>query len=348
MRFLVVGAGAIGAYIGGSLALHGHGVVFLVRPATHAALDDGGLRLTLPAGPQSVLHPRMALKFEEAFEMVAPDAVLFAVKSYDTSAALTAMQNAKIPLPPVVCLQNGVGNEALLAEKLGAGRVIAGTVTTSVSRLSPGEILVERLRGVGIFGGHSLSLRLFLALERAGLQPKLFDDPSAMKWSKLLTNLPANATAAILNMTPSQVYAHPGLFRLERAQLREALDVMAARKLRVVDLPGTPVRAMAFAVKILPEPLGRPILQRAIGGGRGEKMPSFHIDLHAGRGRSEVGYLNGAVAQQAALLGLLAPANFFLTETLQAITEGRLPLETYQGQPERLLEAWRASRPGKS
>ncbi len=347
MRFLVVGAGAIGAYIGGTLALHGHPVVFLVRPATHAALEARGLRLNLSGGEQHVLRPQLARTPEEAIVPGIPDAVLFAVKSYDTRSALAALGSNPAASTPFVCLQNGVENEAVLSEKLGADRVIAGTVTTSVSRAAPGVITVERLRGVGISAGHPLAERLARAMEAVGLRPKLYEDAAAMKWSKLLTNLPANATAAILDMTPAQVYAHAGLYRLELAQLREALAVMAGLGLEVVDLPGTPVRALALAVRAFPAWLSRPLLRRAIGGGRGDKLPSFHLDLHSGRGKSEVGYLNGAVARHAARLGLQAPANLLLTETLQAITEGRIPLESYRRQPERLLEAYRASRPGK-
>ena len=45
MRFLIIGAGAIGGYVGGSLAAAGHPVTFLVRPASGAALRPDGLRL---------------------------------------------------------------------------------------------------------------------------------------------------------------------------------------------------------------------------------------------------------------------------------------------------------------
>jgi len=51
-----------------------------------------------------------------------------------------------------------------------------------------------------------------------------------MKWSKMLTNLPANATAAILDMTPAEVFSHPSLFQLEMRMLREALAVMRLKE----------------------------------------------------------------------------------------------------------------------
>jgi Ketopantoate reductase PanE/ApbA C terminal. len=78
--------------------------------------------------------------------------------------------------------------------------------------------------------------------------------------------------------------------------LRECLAVMKAQGIDVVDLPKTPVRALAFATR-LPLWLSKPLLGRAAGSGRGGKMPSFHIDLHSGRGKSEVDYLHGAVVR---------------------------------------------------
>ena len=55
---------------------------------------------------------------------------------------------------------------------------------------------------------------------------------------------------------------------------------------------------------------------RAVGGGRGGKMPSFHIDLHTGRGKSEVEWLNGAVARYGIKFGVPAPVNQRLTAIL--------------------------------
>ena len=76
----------------------------------------------------------------------------------------------------------------------------------------------------------------------------------------------------------------------------ECLAVMKKQKIPVVDLPSTPSRALAFATR-LPLWMSKPFLSRATGAGRGDKMPSFHIDLYSGRGKSEVEYLHGAVVR---------------------------------------------------
>jgi 2-dehydropantoate 2-reductase len=234
-------------------------------------------------------------------------------------------------------LQNGVDNEPALAGALGAAKVIAGTVTSAIGRRAAGDIILERLRGIGVAAGHPLASRLVAVLQEAGLNARLFPRAADMKWSKLLTNLLANAASAILDMSPAQVFAHPGLYRLEMRQLSEALAVMAAQGIRPVDLPGTPVRLLAFAVRFLPSSFSRPLLRRAVGAGRGAKMPSLHIDLYAGRGKSEVNYLNGAVVRFGERLRIPAPVNRLLNETLLGITEGRIPSEAFRKQPAKFL-----------
>jgi 2-dehydropantoate 2-reductase len=345
LRVLVFGAGAIGSYVGGSLALSGQRVLFIERPLMAAELSRRGLKLDLAADPRRRGPARFSLNasqaafagsLEQALQAGPFDAGIFALKSFDTPAALEAIKPHAEKLPPLLCLSNGVDNEPLLAGVLGEDKVIAGTVTSAVGRPGPGEIVLERLRGIGLGDGHPLSDRLAAALDAAGLNARLYPRPLEMKWSKLLTNLVANATSAILDMTPAEVFAHPGLYALEMRQLREALAVMRARRLAVVDLPGTPVRLLALAAR-LPALAARPLLRRAVGRGRGAKMPSFHIDLHSRRGKSEVDFLNGAVVRAGEQLDLPTPVNRLLNETLLALTQGAIPLEAYTRQPQALL-----------
>jgi 2-dehydropantoate 2-reductase len=157
-----------------------------------------------------------------------------------------------------------------------------------------------------------------------------------MKWSKMLTNLIANPTSAILNLTAAQVFADKRLYKLEIDMLKECLAVMKSMGLEVVDLPGTPVGLLAFATK-LPLWLSKPFLSKAAGSGRGGKMPSFHIDLYSGRGKSEIEYLHGAVVREGKARNIPTPVNQVLTETLLALTNKEIPLEDYAGKPEKLL-----------
>ena len=337
MRILVFGAGAIGTYIGGSLSLAGEEVVFLERPEVAQTLVKTGLKLGLPDSEKTVAQPVIVTSLEEAFETGRFDLAVLAIKGFDTAGLLETIRPELNNMPPVLCFQNGVENEPAIAAVLGEGRVIRGTVTTAIGRRGLGDVKVERFRGTGIDMSSPASDAVLAACNRAGLGMLGFENGEAMKWSKMLTNLMGNATSAILNWLPAAVYAHPGIFRLERRQLREVLLVMDANHIPVVDLPGTPVKLLAFALRYLPDFIVRPLLVKAVGGGRGAKMPSFHIDLYQGRGQSEVDWLNGAVVRAAQKSGLKAPVNQLLNDTLTRLTTGEWKKEDFADNPEKLL-----------
>jgi 2-dehydropantoate 2-reductase len=337
MRFLCFGLGAIGTYIGGSLALSGQRVVFMERPEVAAEVRQRGLRLTAQGVERQVERPEIVDALEAALALGPYDAAILAVKSFDTPAVLQPATSCRAQMPPVICLQNGVENEALIAEALGPEKVVSGTITTAVGRKAAGDVFVEKLRGVGLAVDHPLGARLVPAFEAAGLRARAYPNAASLKWSKMLTNLLANASSAILNLTPLQIFEHPGLYRVEVRMLKEALAVMAAQKIAVTDLPATPVRLLMSVIQSLPAGLSRPLVARSVGKGRGAKMPSFHIDLYAGRGRSEVDYLNGAVVRFGERVGVRAPVNAWLTETLLAMTEGRIPKDAYTSRPEAYL-----------
>jgi 2-dehydropantoate 2-reductase len=104
----------------------------------------------------------------------------------------------------------------------------------------------------------------------------------------------------------------------------------------VVNLPKIPVRALALAMH-MPSFLARPAMMKVVGGGRGGKMPSFYIDLHAGRRNSEVEYLHGAVVRYGEKSGIPTPVSRLLMETLLAMVRGDIPIAEFSRQPERLI-----------
>jgi len=336
LRILFIGAGAIGSYVGVSLAIKGHQVVFLEQPEVQQRLLLQGLSLEIDGQVYHLQHPLVIASLEEALIEETFDVAILAIKAFDTDAALSQMEQYKEKFPPVLCLQNGVENETKIEATLGHGKAIPGTVTSALGKRPEGIIVLEKMRGMGIAGGHPLAPRLVEAFSLAGLNARLFPDGAAMKWSKMLTNLLANATSAILDMTPAEVFAHPGLFKIEINQLREAVQVMRSLKLGVVDLPRTPVRALAFAAQKLPLSISQLAIKRAVGTGRGGKMPSFHLDLHARRGKSEVDYLNGAVVRFGERLGVATPVNNLLNQTLISLTEGKISIDSFRHQPEKL------------
>ena len=129
LKILSFGAGAIGTYIGGSLALSGHQLVFLERPEIAEELRRRGLRLDLTLDKRRhtkevfVLNPASfvaASSLEDALRYGPFDVAIYALKSFDTADAVEGMKPFKDKLPPILCFSNGVDNEPALASALGA------------------------------------------------------------------------------------------------------------------------------------------------------------------------------------------------------------------------------------
>lgn len=345
MRFLIYGTGAVGAYLGGRLALAGHGVVFLARPATAAALRHDGLRIEQGTLGRTVTGFEVLTDLPANLDLGPDAAVLLTVRAFDCAAAAAVLGQRLRRPTPVVCLLNGIGNEETLGMSIDPARVIPATLTTAVEVRAPGVIGVERERGLGLARGLA-GEHLAGAFREAAIPIRLYDDAVAMKWSKVPTNIVANASSAILEWSAGAVMAHPGLYSLEVEALRETFRVMRRAGHPPVDLPGVRVRWLARGV-FLPPWASHPWLSRAVARGRGDKRPSLHRDL--GRGRSEVRWLNGAVVEHGQRLGLPTPANRVLLAAMLDRVEGRGDPSAWRDRPDRLLEQGRkAGVPGIS
>ncbi len=335
MNVLVYGAGAVGSFVGAVLGRAGVRVTLLGRPVHVQAVVRDGLHVEGPGATRTWVRIRAASRPEG---LDGPfDVVVVTVKGYDTHRAASAIPHLLAPHGRVVCLQNGVGHEEVLAAQVGSGRVVAGAVTTSVSLAAPGRVMQHTRGGVVLASWDGAPVvDLVDGLRRGGLAARAAPDARGLKWSKLLLNLVANATCAVLDLPPSLVYGHPGLFRVERRMLQEAAAVGGALGVRWVDLPGFPVRALVATLR-WPEAAARSLLRRAVSGGRGTKMPSLWHDL--ARGRTEVAYLNGAVARWGAAVGVATPVNEALARLVEELSLGRGDREFFRHRPEALMQA---------
>lgn len=344
MHYLIFGTGAVGGLLGARLALAGHPVTFLVRPRMAETLKRHGLHIT-GDGPHGWLkNPTIVTTLDQVFSQQPPDVILLAVKAYDCQEAADTIRSATTESIPVVCLLNGIGNEATLASALGSERVIPATVTTSVQMIEPGVVRVERKRGIGLASGHNLVAQLQIEIARSSTRVYLYRNPDRMKWSKVLINIVSNATSAILGWPPWSILGHSGLCRLEIEALREAVRVMRGLGLYPQNLPRVPVSLLGRAI-FFPIPIIQPFLQRIVSSGRGDKLPSLHYDI--GRGPTEIYWLNGAIALEGQRLGVPTPANTVLTETMRSFIEGLEDPAQFQDRPEMLLmRARQAGVPG--
>jgi len=354
LNILIMGAGAIGCFVGGSLAAGGHRVTLVGRQPLMNKIAQAGLTIQWPDQPPQTTNPQTVLE-------VAPpeqpyDFIFVTVKSPATAEAAQQLASS-LPVQTgqtwLVSLQNGLGNEETLAQTFGTENIIAGTITIPISVPEPGVITVNKAKGglglAPLVAGQPVE-RLAAALNEAGLTTPTYADYRAMKWSKLLLNIVNNAASAILNLPPVDIIARPALFNMEILALREAVTVMRAMKISAVKLPGYPADWLARLVtaRWLPLPLLRTILRPAMKSGRGTKMPSLQIDLAGGRRSSEIQALNGAIVQAGRQNGIPTPINQALTETLDGLVQGRLVWSDYQGRPEKLLADIKARQTNSS
>ena len=250
-KFLIFGAGAIGTYLGGSLALAGNQTFYLERGRDIPTLRQHGLRLTL----DDKEHHLSGIEFFSGLEIlqnIEIDLLILALKTYHLDSILPTLIDNKDHLPPVLCVQNGVESDIKLQEALGMNAVISGTVTSAVDRIGKGRAIVQKSRGMGIAGTHPRLKEFQESFNEAGLKCTIYRNADAMKWSKLIINLLGNASSAILDLPPATIYAHPDLYRVELEQIREGLKVMKKQRIRTVNLPGVPVSNLASIVRILP------------------------------------------------------------------------------------------------
>ena len=351
MNVLVVGCGAVGSLFASKLLLAGHEVVVVDRPEKVNQIRTTGLRLQ-ERGVLKTARPAGAVgNLAEAFPTgVEYELIILATKAYDAAALLQLLPTAQFPMPrQLMTVQNGVESEPLAAQAIGPERVLAASLTTPISSAAAGQVTVEHSgRGLGlapVAKGEDVSEWVAL-FQQADLTTKAYQDYQSMKWSKLFLNLAANATCAILNRRPAVIYSYWPTFLLERAMLREALAVIKGLGLQVVDLPGSPARNLARGVRLVPKVILQSILQSRMARGRGDKMPSLYLDLSAGRKKSEVVYLNGAVVKTGRDLGIETPVNYVLTDTLFKLATGRLLWDDFRGQPKALLARVKAAQEG--
>lgn len=340
MKILCYGAGAVGCLISGRLSAASHDVLLLARADAAARIRDHGLAIEEPDGRITYARPRVITSLAQMRIDEPPDLVVAAVKAYDLPEAIRDIARACHMGIPVLTLQNGIGSEEAAFDVLGSERVVAGSFTLNVSLPKPGRVAQHTWSGgIALAEAHPSGKRLESLVNlftASDIRAQACSDWRAMKWSKLLLNLLANASCAILDVTPGEVLLHPALFRMERAAFMEARRVMRRLHLRPVDLPGYPVRRLAFAMS-LPAPLARVLIASRAAKGRGSKRPSLALDLARGKGRSEVGFLNGAIARVAIEQGMRAPVNASLASALEALVEGAADHAAYRHSPKALL-----------
>lgn len=341
----VLGAGAVGGFLAGKLAFADSPprVTLIGRSSVMEAVARRGLvvRETIShVERDQVTHPQTAVSSDDLGTF---NLVILAVRTHGVSGAIPALQRLAGDHGLVLAMQNGVGTDTLLVDALGPDRVLAGSLTTSVGMDEPGTVVrYSMANGLGLASTNDAAVPnwIMATFASTGVPTVEIADHRSLRWSKLLLNMLGAATSAILDLDLGAIASNPALFRLEQLAFREASRVMRAQGIPAVDLPGYPVQLM-LALMRTPRPLAQSLIAPRLVRARKGRSPSTRADM--ARGRTEINYYNGAVADVAATHGIRAPLNAALATLARELAAHPGRRQAYRENPEALL-AYLAAR----
>ncbi|HET6839238.1 MAG TPA: 2-dehydropantoate 2-reductase [Bradyrhizobium sp.] len=326
---VVAGAGSIGCFVGGLYAATGHRVALLARQRLIDEIEANGLRLTSFEGLERRIAPNeLTLSVDPAILRDA-GVVLVTVKSADTPeiAGLIARHAPSDAL--VVSLQNGVGNAAVLRERLPGRRVLAGMVPFNViaagggrfHRATSGDVVIER-DAAGTAN----------ALSVPGLKMRATGNIAGVQWGKLLVNL-NNAINALAGLPLRQQLAQRAWRVLFADQLAEGLAAFRAEGIKPASLTPMPIGWTPFLLR-LPDALFEVLLGRTMKIDP-QARSSMSEDLDRGR-RTEIDHLQCVITDIADRHGLQVPLSrriVALVKSAEAAGKGSPKLTPEQIRP---------------
>ena len=310
MKIAIVGAGAIGGYVGVQLALSGEDVTFMVRGANLDAIRKNGMKLIMNDGTEHTASKVKATnKYAEAGQQ---DIVILAMKAHQVEAVAHDVPKLFGAETMVVTMQNGIpfwyfhkhGGElagsrvrsvdptGLIGEKIPAERVIGCVVYPASELVAPG--VVKHIEGdrfpVGELDG-SVSERVKRVSEcfaKAGFKAPVLEDIRAEIWLKLWGNLTFNPISALSRSTLVDICQYPLTRELAAAMMTEAqtianklgitFRVPLAKRIAGAEKVGKHKTSMLQDVEAEREPEIDALVGSVVGLGRLTKTPTPHID----------------------------------------------------------------------
>ncbi|WP_394833183.1 2-dehydropantoate 2-reductase [Pendulispora rubella] len=307
MRICIVGAGAIGGFLGARLALAGQDVTLIARGAHLAAIREHGLKLIEIDGRESVVKTRATSEFEEAGPQ---DVVIVALKAGSLPAIAPRLRALYHAETSVITAQNGfpwwyfhklpgpfenrrvelVDPGGVIEEHIEPRRVIGCIVYPAADIDTPGVIRhVEGERfSLGELDGEKTERVRILreALEAGGMKAKITPRIRWETWVKLWGNLAFNPISALTRSTLEDICRYPLTRQLARTMMEEAKAV--AERLGI-----------DFGIKIE---------QRIDGAEKvGQHKTSMLQDIERGR-PTEVDAMVGAVAELGRWMDIPTPS----------------------------------------
>jgi 2-dehydropantoate 2-reductase len=309
MKVAVIGAGAIGGTVAALLAKAGHDVQVVARGEQLTALSRNGLRLTGGWGDFTV-----SVDAVEGLT-VSPDIAFLTTKAQDAAVALQA--NAEILVGiPVVVVQNGL--EAITTARRAAPRsdIVGALALYAASYLSPGIITVTTT-GPTFLGGPVLPALYASKILGEVMPVELTDNFEGAQWTKLIVNH-VNGLSAATGLSVQEVIGDRQLRAIMTETMREAVRVAKASDIEFASLQGLSHRVLSMLDR-LPAAFGQllPLLMRRRMGSRANPGSTLQ-SIRRGQA-TEIDYLNGAVVQRGAAVGVPTPVSAELVELVHEV-----------------------------
>jgi 2-dehydropantoate 2-reductase len=337
-RIAVVGAGAVGGYVGGHLAAAGADVTLIDAWPEHVeAMRRDGLMLSglTPAEKITVKVKALHITDVQQLNRERPvDVAIVSVKSYDTEWATTLIKPYLAPDGFVMSLQNCI-NEERIAGVVGWGRVMGCIASLiAVELYAPGRIK----RTVPLGGSAHTVFRVGevhgRATSRAGYMAELLGSVDSARvtsnlwgerWSKLVINSMRNGLSATTGLAGNQrdLAPHPRSVSIrlgsQAVRVGQALGFQLEKMLGME--PETLARAGEGHADALAEIVDQ--LEAATRRRSDEQRPSMAQDIRKGR-RTETDFINGFVAARGAEIGVPAPLHAQVNELVKKVERGEL------------------------
>jgi len=303
MRIAAMGAGGVGGYFGARLQQAGHEVAFFARGKHLAALKENGLTLKSPLGAAQL---RVQV-FSDPAQTKPVDAVMFAVKLWDTETAAEQLRPVVGKHTIIIPFQNGVESVERLVEIFPREQVLGGSAYIATRISAPGVIEhIGTMAGMEfgpLMPAQRAAAEAFLAAcQSAGINAKLAEDIVRVIWQKFIFLVGVSSATAVARVPLGAVRSDPELRWLFAQTMRETYRLARARGVAV---PEDFLESRMQFAETLPA----------------EMRASMAHDLEAG-GKLEAPWLCGAVARMSAEVGLDAPVNRAVYAALRPFVNG--------------------------
>lgn len=301
MKIAVVGPGALGCLVAGSLKAKAGEDVWLLDniPGRAKRIAENGIRIEGFGGNHTV----KVNVTPDAKDIGVCDLVIICVKSYSTEDASKDIKELVGEETSVLTLQNGIGNVQVLNDYFGADKVIAGVTNHGSTLLGDGHVR-HAGKGDTIIGKSDGKLSSGLknvstVLTKAGFTTKISKDIDSVIWSKLIINVGINALTAITGLANGKIAQYEEVRDLMRDAVQEATRVVKRKRIKLsYDDPIQKVESVAKATAT--------------------NISSMLQDVQ-NKKKTEIDYINGAIIRQGKAIGVPTPVNQVLTALVKTI-----------------------------